>query len=101
MPPTKKAPATKPTTVAKKPTSPIVATNPPPALKYCLGAYYPYAFTDKYSEKKTHRINLVVYLPGYLKPGETPTVRIDDSTTVHIYSQFNKHILGNNLPKVL
>ena len=102
MPLTKKAPATKPASaVAKKPTPPSSATKPSPALKYYMGAYHPYAFTDEYSQKKTHRIDLVVYLPGHVKPGETPTVRIIDSTTVHIYSQFNKNILGENLPIVL
>jgi hypothetical protein len=99
--PLTKAPATKPAAaVAKKPTPSSAATNPS-ALKNYMGAYYPYAFTDEYSKKKTHRIDLVVYLPGHVKPGETPTVRIIDSTTVHIYSQFNKNILGENLPIVL
>jgi len=46
-------------------------------------------------------MDLVVYIPGYVKPEETPTVRITNPTTVHIYSQFNKSILGDSLPKVL
>jgi hypothetical protein len=81
---------------------PSAATKSPPAPKYYfIGAEYPYAFTDEYSEKKTHRIDLVVYLPCHVKPGENPTVRIIDAATVHIYSQLNKNILGKNLPIVL
>jgi len=67
--------ATKPAaTAAKKPAAaaaakPTAAAAAKPPPKYHMGAEYPYAFTDEYSEKKTHRIDLVVYLPGHVKSG--------------------------------
>lgn len=93
--------ATAPTAAKKAAPLSAAAVKSLPAPTHNIGANYPYAWTKQYTENKEYRIDLVVYLTGFVQEQESPSVRIENKTTLHIYPQYNKKVLGSNIPSLL
>jgi len=95
--------ATAPTATAAKKAPPLSAASMKslPVPTHNIGANFTYAWTKQYSENKEFRIDLVVYLTGFVQEQESPSVRTENKTTLHIYPQYNKKVLGSNIPSLL
>ena len=72
-----------------------------PVPTHNIGANHPYALTKQYTEAKEYRIDLVVYLSSSALEQESPSIRIENKTTLRIYPQYNKKLLGSNIPSLL
>ena len=105
MPPKKKTTttttATAPTAAKKATPLSAAAMKSLPVPTHNIGANHPYALTKQYTEAKEYRIDLVVYLSGSALEQESPSIRIENKTTLRIYPQYNKKLLGSNIPSLL
>jgi len=72
-----------------------------PVPTHNIGANFTFAWTKEYTENKEFRIDLVVYLTGFVQEQESPSIRIENKTTLHIYPQYSKKVLGSNIPSLL
>ena len=100
MPPKKTPVSNTPATKKAAPPS-AAAMKSLPAPTHYIGANHTFGWTKQYTEAKEHRIDLVVYLHGYVTEQESPSIRIENATTLHIYPQYNKRILSSSLPSLL
>lgn len=103
MPPKKTTTTTATAPSAAKKSAPLsaAAMKSLPAPTHHIGANYTFAWTKAYTEAKEHRIDLVVFLNGSVHEHESPSIRIENSITLHIYPQYNKTLLSSNIPSLL
>jgi hypothetical protein len=97
MPP-KKAPATKPAAaVAKKPTPLSTSTKPTPNAEWFgLNISYTTAISGVYKDSRI--VYVVFFVSGVSKQAEHPIIQITGPQTVCAVWNFDKRLLGRNLP---